>query len=288
MKDSEEQKTVRQYLLGEIGGPERESFEERVLLDPEYKERVSLVEDELIEDFVANELSGSERERFVKHFLSTPQQVQRLELAKALHSYFYERSPILPLPANRKPSLWRSPAADPRRGKRNPFSARVTMAALIVVMVGVASILAWLYWQGRPADKQVALRQELARLNDPQHSDDELSKKSTTFRVNLTVDFVRSAEGMPKVPVPAEAQVVQLEFPPAQYQSYRATLRMIEGAEIFTLPSLAAGVVDGNKRLRINIPAELLPRGDYELSLTGVRENGQPSDAVTYYFRIVR
>jgi hypothetical protein len=290
MKDLEEQNIIRRHLLGGLGEEERERFEEQVLADPEYKERVSMEEDELIEDFVAGEMSDDERERFVKHFLSTPHQLQRLELAKAAHAYFAGPSAPATSPAVKEPARAskraRGPAAPRREGRR--LSTARAATALAVVLVGTIALLAWLYLPGQPEDPQAALRQKLARLNDPRHRDEELLRNSPTFKVSLTGDFVRSVEGMPRVPVPAEAKTVQLELSHARHQSYQATLRTVEGEEIFTFPSLATSAGDGGSRLVINVPIELLPRGDYELNLIGVGGDGKPPAADAYYFRVTR
>lgn len=291
MKDLEEQKIIKQYLLGELGKAEGERLEEKVFTDPEYKEKVSMVEDELLEDFVADELTGNEREQFVKHFLSTPHQSQRLEFAKAIHTYFAVGA-ATPAPPVNKPTrqlFWKRWATLRRGGGQNSYTARVMAVVLAVMIVGVAVFLVLRYLQDQPeVDQQAALQQKLARLNDPPQLDAELSKNAPTFRVNLTSDFVRSGEGMPKVTVPAEAKVVQLELPPAQYQRYRASLRTIEGKEIFTLPSLTARGGATNREFIINIPVDLLPHGDYELNLIGLTEDGKSSGADSYYFRVIR
>jgi hypothetical protein len=292
MKDPEEQKIIKQYLLGRLGEAKREWLEEKVLTDPEYKENVSMVEDELIEDFVADELNSNEREQFIEHFLSTSHQLQRVELAKAIHTYFADGDAAIPsLPVNKTTRLpfqkrW---VASLRGGEPNSYTARATAVVLVLMMVGVAVFLVSRYLQEQPAvDPHTALQQKLTRLNDPRYLDDELAKNSPTFRVNLTSGFVRSEEGMPKISVPAEANVVQLELPLAQIKSYRATLRTIEGKEIFTLPSVTAREVAGNRAFIINVPSELLPHGDYELNLSGLTEDLPSSDAGPYYFRVIR
>ena len=91
---------------------------------------------------------------------------------------------------------------------------------------------------------------------------------------------------MPKVSVPAGTEVVRFEIPAPQSQNYRTILRAIGGEQIFALPSVNAEIVDGNRELIVNVPAEFVPEGDYELNLSGL--DGNSSDVRSYFFRVTR
>lgn len=288
MKYFEEQKTIKRYLLGQLGATESEKLEERVLTDPEYKETVALVEDELIEDFVANELVGPEREDFIKHFLSTPHQLQRLKLAETVHSYFAGiATPPLTVNEPLAQPLWKRWTANLSGQAQHSLAARVSALIFAILLVGVVVFIASRYLLNKPpTDRRADLQQKLIRLNDPRQRDQELLKSSPAFRLLLTSDFVRSGEGMLKISIPPEANVVQFELPASQYLSYTATLRTIEGEEIFRLPSLTAAIADGKKELIINVPTEFLPPGDYELKLNELSEDGRSADTRSYYFRV--
>ena len=90
MVEEIEEKTIRQYLLGELAEAEMSQFEERLMIDDQLFEMLLVVEDELIDERAADELSAEEQARFDAFFLATPQRRERLELARALHDYAAE------------------------------------------------------------------------------------------------------------------------------------------------------------------------------------------------------
>src|SRR5690242_7824236 len=77
---------LRQYVLG-THDPD-EQFEERLLTDEKLLERLSIVEDEILQDYLSGALSESEREKFEKRFLTTDAGRQELQFSKAFNNYF--------------------------------------------------------------------------------------------------------------------------------------------------------------------------------------------------------
>jgi len=288
MKYFEEQKTIRQYLLGQLGATESEKLEERVLTDPEYKETVALVEDELIEDFVADELAAPDREYFTRHFLSSPHQLQRLKLAETVHSYFSGiTTPALTVNEPLTQPLWKRWRANLKGQAPNSPAARASALIFAILLAGVVVFIASRFLLNKsPTNRRGDLQQKLTRLNDPRLRDQELLKNSPTLQLHLTSDSVRSGEGMLKISIPPDAKVVQFELPASRYPTFTATLRTIEGEEIFTLPSLTATIVDGKIELVTNVPTEFLSPGDYELKLNELSEDGKSGDTRSYYFRV--
>ena len=65
-------------------------MEQRFLTDDELAEKVSLIEDELIEDYARNALDAHEREQFKNYFLVTPKRRQKLMTLRALRDYALE------------------------------------------------------------------------------------------------------------------------------------------------------------------------------------------------------
>src|SRR5205085_12009129 len=82
-----DEKTIRQYLLGELDEAEMVRFEERLMTDDELFEMLRVVEDELIDEAAARELSAEEQGRFDRNFLATPDRRARLGLSRDLHDY---------------------------------------------------------------------------------------------------------------------------------------------------------------------------------------------------------
>src|SRR5437588_796289 len=78
---------IRRFLLDELTEDERQQIEELFITDGDYRERVLIAEDDLIEDYLEGALSAAERERFLSHYLITPQQRRKLRIAKSIKKY---------------------------------------------------------------------------------------------------------------------------------------------------------------------------------------------------------
>src|SRR5581483_212121 len=82
-----DEKTIRQYLLGELDEAEMSRFEERLMTDDELFEMLQVVEDDLLDEAAAHELSADEQARFDQYFLVSPDRRARLKMSLGLHDY---------------------------------------------------------------------------------------------------------------------------------------------------------------------------------------------------------
>lgn len=136
---------LRRYLLGELGGDELLSVEERLFLDGEYLLRMQEVEDELIDDYVYGELPSADRERFESHFLLQPGRRDDLRVASALKSYI--ASEAEPLPAVVGPESTDASRRTPTDGTSFPLSLFRRRPALGFLLAAAALvILAAVVW----------------------------------------------------------------------------------------------------------------------------------------------
>ena len=87
MQDVEDQRSLKQYLLGQLSQEEQKQLEVRLLTDQQFLEELLMVEDDLIDDYLDDSLSEQEREKFEQHFLSTTERREELSFAKALRRY---------------------------------------------------------------------------------------------------------------------------------------------------------------------------------------------------------
>ncbi|HEU4509289.1 MAG TPA: CHAT domain-containing protein [Pyrinomonadaceae bacterium] len=85
--DSETQRKIRSYLLGEGDEAEREAIERMILTDEELFEELLAVEDEVIDEYLNQKLSPEVRARFENYFLSTPERVEQVQFARAFDRY---------------------------------------------------------------------------------------------------------------------------------------------------------------------------------------------------------
>src|SRR5687767_11804572 len=87
-KDLDEQKAIREYLLGALSNKaEMRRIEEKILLDDDFVEEISIAEDQLIDEYLDGTLSASEQKSFDQYFLNAPERKQKLRLISDLRKY---------------------------------------------------------------------------------------------------------------------------------------------------------------------------------------------------------
>jgi tetratricopeptide (TPR) repeat protein len=85
---NEQQNAVRKYLLGNPDDKVKmRQIEEKILLDDNFAEQLSLAEDELIDEYLDGSLTETEREQFLHFFLISPENKEKLRLIQNLRKY---------------------------------------------------------------------------------------------------------------------------------------------------------------------------------------------------------
>jgi len=88
-----DQARIRDYLLGKLTEDERETIEERLMVEDELFEELEILKGELIEEYHEGELTGKERKSFEHGFLSSPEGRQRQMFAVAIDTLEQHRQP---------------------------------------------------------------------------------------------------------------------------------------------------------------------------------------------------
>lgn len=299
---------IRKYLLGGLKGEEREQLEERVLLDPEFKDRVLIVEENLIEEYAEGALEGDEQQGFQTMFYANPQRRLEVHVVEGLQQHASSKWTKLLRAAQDK--FLKSGGATGARAKPSanvaplsslPAFGKAAIAFALVVTVIFAFWIVRRFW--RPQQTPPSLTQdqsrhdlierELARLNgrgvqslpgaaattlSPGLSRGDESQRSVKFP---TVTLQRGTES---------AQVRLLLQPSAhEYRNFQAVLSAVDGRESY---KVALERVDsgGAPALVLTLPAQALDDGDYRVQLSGQTADGQ-TEALSdhyYYFRLAR
>jgi CHAT domain-containing protein len=149
-------KLLRSYLLGTLPQQRAEQLEERLLKDAEIVERLSLIEDELIEDYARDALDAGERQQFEKYFLSNPKRRRKLMLVRGLRKYTMDIGHVSP--ANRAPA----------RRWFFPFFSPPWAAAAAVLLVALGGFFLWrLYFSRNDVDKGLIALNEAYKTKRP-------------------------------------------------------------------------------------------------------------------------
>jgi CHAT domain-containing protein/predicted Zn-dependent protease len=130
----DEERRVRDYLLGELPHEDARHLEERLLGEEEFVEQVLLIEDELIEEYACRDLGPGEREKFEKHFLTTSKRRRKLMTVRGLKNYALVSASKTRSLGDARPGWWRALFAP--RWKVAAFALLALFAAVGVWSLG--------------------------------------------------------------------------------------------------------------------------------------------------------
>ncbi len=305
------------YLLGDLSEEEEIEIEQRYFADDDYLDLLLAIEDELIDDYVRGALSEHERDQFEKYFLASPNRRQKVDIARAMMSFVSESAlASAPTAGGLEPLSWRSLPSILRRTNR---AFRLSLATVIVV---VAVGLSWLivdavrlrnHLQQIQAERTVLqdreqqleqqaaeerargdrLDEELRRESDQRSLlEQEVERPSFQAVVSfvLAPGLLRDINKPRTLTLPPDARLVRLklDLESDQHKVYRAVLRTVEEQEIWTRSGLKPESTRSGRGVVIRLPAGLLSKRDYILTLSGLTAEGTLEDVGEYYFRIVR
>jgi hypothetical protein len=276
-EDSVTDALLREFLLGKLTDEDRERIESLFLTDPQTRERVLALEQDLVDDYLEDGLSDGDKERFVSRYAQTDEQRRKLRITGAIRNWAVKearatQTTTLPI------SLWS------RFWTWLRFKPRFFIPIAVTTVVAAVFAIVWL--NGRIEQRRhFAIEQELAQLNSPASLREVLPN---TISFNLRSVSLRGAETQAELHIPADGRFVELHLAWIQserYSTYQAEVRRLRDRESFKIPNLQAQN-DGSIRLRL--PAQMLTPGNYQINLTGVAANGTLSFSEEYSFVVTK
>jgi hypothetical protein len=309
--------TLRKYILGDLRDPARLDIEQRVVTQPEMFDALTLAEQALIDDYLDEALAAGDRARFERQLSTVRALRQKVQFVRTLRTHAADRIEAAGFGATDDASAWTLPLVGRIPAwKPSAWALRPAWALAAVLVAAVAAGL-WLERDRVAREEQVAQlrtaqhehQQELAvlrgtvrelqtRLQTEQRIAAPLPEMAvapmrpapaspppvSTFL--LATGVLRSEGSLARIAVPAGAQIVRLRLaigaPPSD--EYRATLRDAEGEEVLTVSRLHADP-DGSS-VTVVVPADVLSRGDYQLTLSPAGREPVAERAYTSTFRV--
>ncbi|HEV7681497.1 MAG TPA: hypothetical protein VGO68_05210 [Pyrinomonadaceae bacterium] len=273
-----EHNLIRQYLLGKLTETEQERLEELFMTDPEYREEMLIVEEELIEGYLDNSLSLEDKGRVASHLLSTSEQVQRLEVARALNRYCADR-PTASVATTENQLNDRVPDRPTMVSSSSVFRKRVVVYSLAAVLLAVALAGIWsLLSTWRDPD----FGREFALLNSR-----EGRSRKPDLVVTLFPGTLRGSESVKVSPGGRENTAeLMLVLTSGGYSSYRVTLRGGNIQEQYSVSNLEAVLSNNGRSVPVRISTTHLAPGDYFLELAGLTPTGAFEGVADYRFRL--
>jgi hypothetical protein len=248
---------VVSYLLGQMSEEEAEQFEDDCFAQKRWPSQIQSVEDDLIDAYLHKELPLEQRALFEQNYLTTEARWERVRMAAALLRQVCEPEVVEPPVVVPERSTWVERLKAFRGGRGWVLRLGSVAAALFILIGGT-----WFY---------------LARIRPPR----------AVATLTLTGSVMNRSEGVEagtiKLSPNVDALKVFLTLPeratPAQ--RYRAELDSEDG-ETSTLTITGQ---DGNA-VSVLIPASLLARGQYAVTLLAVGDDGDERPYGTYFFNV--
>lgn len=274
---------LRRFLLGAVDDDERQRVERLFISDSEANKRILMAEDDLIEEYIENSLTASDQDKFLVQYGHTAQQQRKLRITRSIKDYAVaEAMAQTATSANPKWRTFLSSLRLPNRMLLIPVAATLVIA----LVVAVFWVVRWNVAREQENNRRVAIERELSDLNAPS-SLREVSPQ--TLSMVLPPVSVRSVESQTAITPRSDIRLVELKLlwtQKEQHASYRAVLHRAGKTEQFTISNLHAETSGGGSAVRLRLPAHLLVRGLYQVTLSGIASNGAPDQSEEYSFTV--
>lgn len=301
---------IRSYLLGQLPADEQEQLEERAFSDKDYLQSVLAVERDLIDEYVRGDLSSSTLKNFKKRFLISDQRRRKIEFARALAQVAAETQESMPSHQAREKtsSSWKSLLVF-WRGPKLAYGLSLAVVALIAIILGFWFLRHFRNQEPERAKtevpaatspapqtptpaKQPEQHAQNAASPTPVHSPavvEHPAAQPVIASILLLPGTARSADTAENLVIAPATSTAQLRVVVAkgdEYQSYALELRTANGKLVRSQSGLSAHAGRSGRIVALTLPATLLARGNYELTLNGINDPKRPEPLGYYYFRV--
>jgi hypothetical protein len=240
---------LREFLLGKVTDDVRERVEGLFVTDPQARERVLAVEQDLIEDYLEGSFSADDSERFVASYTQTAEQRRKLRITQSIKDWAVTE-------ANAGQSVPAVVSSWQRSWLRPAFLVPVAAMVLIAIVVAV-------FWFSKRA-RHSEIERELVQLNAPGNT-----TVASVQRELLPVNVRGTESPAPLHSSPGNGVVevrLLLLIRDERQPSYTATIHRVGSNESYTIPNLQAA--SNGRTIHLRLPAQFLIRGDYQITLT--------------------
>lgn len=303
---------IAQYLLGELSENQQVELEDRAFEDPVLLSNITAVEHDLIDEYVAGEIRGVRLERFETHFLASAERRNKVAFARALKDVVAEDQS-------------RETARDKTQDRPffAGFFAFLSRPAATYAFVAWAVVLliasVWLVLKTRALRSEVARiravqesqsserRQLETELNNERARSEELaaqleqatqetgaatpepqkSRSSIVAALTLLPGISRNGSRIPKLTIAKDATTLRLQIVIDPRETYRVFSAVVTGGgqTVYSGSRLVPKNSRAGRSVHLNIAANALKAGRYEVSLKGLSDNG-PTNVGYYYFDV--
>ena len=270
--------TLRRYVLGAATDEECAQIEQEYFDDADALERLSAVENDLIDDYVSGQLAASELEAFERRYLASPRHRMRVAVARAIKA----AAPSARTEPRRR--AWAA-ALEAVRGWPLLGQVGVAIAALLIVGAGL-----WWIRSAQTPTSMVATG-PAPRPAPPAGSPGVPRPQAPAARgvvaLALSPINVRSAAGTASITIPEGTDIVVLRLQGDAGDrdlSGRVVVRAVGGTEAWR--GVARPEPGSPPVSRAEVPAARLSVNDYTVELLQTDRGGRDVERYRYFFRV--
>jgi len=287
---------LRRYVLGGLEEEARAGLEQQLVTEPDVFEALGVVEDELIEEYLDGTGTELDRGAFERHFLTSPQRQARLRLAKSLRrhaSHGMAAAPARPQSVSTSGAArWQPAWLGLAAALAVSLAGNVWLVSRPEVRPAPTSTVATLSTPQTPDQPSVALQREREERSTAEVRvaalEESLRRSRSSVSFVLAAGALRGAGSAQRIVVPSDVMLVRLrmELPGDDYPSYRAVLVNDAGEELWSGSKLSAETESGHVFVVVAVTPDRLPRGDYQVKLSGLTSAGDAEAVGSYPFRV--
>jgi hypothetical protein len=278
---------LRSYLLGELPEEAADRLERRLLAEDELFELSEAVEADLLAACDRGELPPAERERVLRRLASSPGGRERLALARSLNTLAGS------------PAATTAPVVPFRHRAPAPSRPAFRWAALAAGLLAAAG-LSW-YALERPhgGESPAWIAQERPAPASPRAVEAPRvpgtppapRPEPVKAVLQLALTSLRGAEAPEKLRVPTGTGVVELQIAVEgmeDLKSFHLTMRNRRAETVWKGEGLEPKNLGGARALVVDLPADRLPAGTYEIQARGLAPGREPEDLSPLDIEVVR
>lgn len=255
-----------QYLLGQAGAEESSSFEERLITNKAFYDELTIAEDELIDQYLDGDLTEAEQKQFESHFLFSPERHQKVRFGRALHQAAGNADESQPVELIEDSAPGLPKPLPPSNFPLGMLWSNRVLSYSVLVLLAAAGIGLWVLWRKQSSVSSAGRIATITLLPGTTRSD-----RAADSRISNSADI----------------ETVQLRLALANPQdTHRVKVVDSDEKEIWS----GDGVFQtdsGRSYVTANVPARLLPNGDYRVILSRKVSDGSFEEVLGYSFSVV-
>jgi hypothetical protein len=288
--------TLRRYALGGLDEEARAGLEQQLVTEPDVFEVLGVVEDELIEEYLDGTGTVLDRGAFERHFLTSPQRQARLRLARSLRKHASRGMAAAPARpqsvSTSRAARWQPAWLGLAAALAVSLAGNVWLVSRPEVRPAPTPTVATLSTPQTPDQPSVALQREREERSTAEVRvaalEESLRRSRSSVSFVLAAGALRGAGSAQRIVVPSDVMLVRLrmELPGDDYPLYRAVLVNDAGEELWSGSKLRAETESGHVFVVATVTPDRLPRGDYQVKLSGLTSTGDAEAVGSYPFRV--